>query len=232
MIADNLAVIQTNIAAAAARSGRSNSAVSLVAVSKHQDVAAMKAYAELIDKQGQLPLFGESYVQEYATKKRLLNCKHCSRLIGPLQSNKVARAVELFDLIESVHSLKIAQLVSQHALKLSKRQAIYLQVNISQDQDKQGFNPSEIEDLIKDHIFNLAGIDLRGLMTITKLYPEPEGARQDFRALRNLADNLQTKIPKMPSLALSMGMSADYEIAIEEGATHVRIGTALFGERS
>lgn len=232
MIADRLRQIEDRIAAAAERSQRSPSAIQVVAVSKHQSVESMRNYAEILCARSQIALFGESYVQEYVSKRSALNINHTVHLIGPLQSNKVARAVELFDLIESVHSLRVAKLISQQAQKHDKQQAIYLQVNVSNDHGKHGFDSTEIIELLRNEIESLPNIEIRGLMTITRLYSNAEDARTDFRALRQLRDKLQSEFSFSGQLALSMGMSADYEVAVEEGATHVRIGSALFGERS
>ena len=232
MIADRLRQIEQRIATAAAISKRTLNDVTLVAVSKHQSIAAMQSYCDLCAQNSRNVIFGESYLQEYAAKRAVLGRSHQSHLIGPLQSNKVARAVDVFDLIESVHSERIARLISEQAIKRSKKQAVFLQVNISNDGDKHGFSPNEIDDLLSKSLLHLDGIEVQGLMTITKLYDKPEGARGDFDALRQLRDRLQAKFDFATPLALSMGMSADYEIAIEEGATHVRIGSALFGDRS
>lgn len=232
MIADRLYKIEQRIAEAATRSGRSASDVTIVAVSKHQSVEAMQHYADILATRSQEVVFGESYVQEYASKQKVLCRPSKVHLIGALQSNKAARAVELFDLIESIDSLRIAGYVSNQAIKRRKIQPVFLQINVSNDRDKHGFDPDEIQVLLERSILGLEGLDVQGLMTITRLYHDPDDARGDFKALRMLRDTLQSKFHFARPLALSMGMSADYEIAIEEGATHVRIGTALFGERS
>ena len=232
MIAERLRQIESRIAAAAIKSGRQAADVTLVAVSKHQSSQVMQAYAEIMRARAQVAIFGESYLQEYNSKRAALLLPHKVHLIGPLQSNKVARAVEIFDLIESVHSLRIAELISLQANKRSKKQAVYLQVNISNDDNKHGFSPKEIYESLGQSIMKLDGLDVQGLMAITRLYDVPEDARADFGALRSLRDKLQGAFALSAPLALSMGMSADYEVAIEEGATHVRIGSALFGERS
>ncbi|RIL06064.1 MAG: YggS family pyridoxal phosphate-dependent enzyme [Proteobacteria bacterium] len=228
-IEERLAEIKSRIEAAKERGGRKDSKVSLVAVSKKQPVSKMASYKEICEARGEIPIFGENYVQDFRDKSAHLGGKLIAHLIGPLQSNKAKLAVQLFDVIESIDSIAIAEEVNKQAAKAGKRQQVYLQINISQDSAKHGFAPDEVEDLIIGSFVKLDNLEVRGLMTITKLYENPESARPDFRALTALAGRLERHCSS--PLEISMGMSDDFEVAIEEGATHVRIGTALFGSR-
>lgn len=205
--------------------------VALVAVSKKHPAELIRDY--LTESARLFPsshlVLGENYVQEWAQKRSVLTdvieqFSVKTHLIGPLQSNKAPAAVKNFDLIESVHNLRLLGVLGRACQQSSSGLDIMLQVNISEDSAKAGFLPLEIAAAYEEAL-RYGDLRVRGLMTITKEYPEPEGARDDFRRLRELRDELN------PALELSMGMSADFEVAIEEGATLVRVGTALFGER-
>ena len=217
----NLLKIQQRIAAALKRSGR-NTSVELVAVSKLQPASLVQEFLNL----GGSIILGENYVQEFKKKREELKGDFKAHLIGPLQRNKAKLAVELFDLIESVHSVEVAQAIDKAAAQLGKVQEIFLQINISSDAAKSGFTANAAAEFFRGELTRLKNLNCTGLMTITELYEKPEEARGDFRSLNQLAQSLK------PGLGLSMGMSQDFEIAVEEGATHVRVGTALFGERS
>ena len=224
-IATQLESIRARIAAAEARAGRAPGSVTLLAVSKTfpaQDVAA--AYAA-----GQR-LFGENRLQEAMEKMPALP-EDCSwHLIGPLQRNKVRKALEQgLSLIQAVDSLKLAQAVSRIAAELGKTADILLEVNIDGEQSKHGFAPQELRDLWAE-LTALPHVRIQGLMCIPAPVQQPEAARPAFAALRHLADELRTRGP-LPLPMLSMGMSHDFEIAIEEGATLVRVGSAIFGHR-
>lgn len=223
---------------AARRSARDPDSITLVAVSKYQSLASMCEYA-IAARQRWIPVvFGESYVQELKAKRAefdragLIGEFH---LLGPLQSNKIRDAVRIADLIESVHSLKIIEGIAKEARAIGKRQAIFLQVNIGNDPQKSGFSKEQLSEACRAVSAYRDCLALRGLMTITKYYPVTEDVRADFRAFNELRRSLQ-KSPEITcfeheKILLSMGMSSDFEIAIEEGADLVRVGTKLFGER-
>jgi pyridoxal phosphate enzyme (YggS family) len=222
-IAARLKEINERIERARALSPFPSRRVQLVAVSKRQPterVSALFAAAE-----GLPIVLGENYVQEWAEKRTLLPAPAEIHLIGPLQSNKAREAVVLFDVIESVHSSKLLALLSKEAARIGKVQRIFLQVNVSGDIAKSGFAPDEMPEIFSGARV-LPGVSVEGLMTITREYDTPEGAREDFRAMRMLRETLD------PQLELSMGMSSDFDVAIQEGATLVRVGSALFGARS
>ena len=166
-------------------------------------------------------------MQEYKGKLNSLSGEYRVHLIGALQRNKAKAAVELFDVIETIDGREIADAVDGAAAKRGKVQEVFLQINVSQDAAKHGCADSEAAALA-DHIRGRCpNLSLRGLMAITRFYEEPQGARGDYARLRGLAETLRVSEP----LELSMGMSLDFEIAVEEGATLVRIGSALFGKR-
>ena len=217
----NLLKLQQRVAAALKRSGRSTS-VQLVAVSKLQPASLVQEFVNL----GGSIILGENYVQEFKKKRVELKGDFQAHLIGPLQRNKAKLAVELFDVIESVHSVEVAQAIDKAAAQSGKVQEIFLQINISSDSAKSGFTADAAVEFFKGELTKLKNLNCTGLMTITELYEKPEDARGDFSRLYQLAQSLK------PGLSLSMGMSQDFEIAVEEGATHVRVGTALFGQRS
>ncbi|MBF0322379.1 MAG: YggS family pyridoxal phosphate-dependent enzyme [Magnetococcales bacterium] len=225
-IADNLAGILARMRAAAGRVGRDPSGVRLVAVSKTQPVAAIREAMEA----GQT-LFGESRIQEAREKKILLQGHPLQwHLIGPLQRNKVKNAVALFDMIQSVDSVALAKDIHQR-MAGSPPMPILVQVNVGREPQKHGFEPEEVEDAIRA-MAPLSGIAIRGLMTIPPWNENPELSRPFFQELASLADQLrQLAIPGVAMDELSMGMSQDYVVAIEEGATLVRVGTAIFGEK-
>jgi hypothetical protein len=181
-------------------------------------------------------LFGENRVQEFETKRQLLREMGVHgaevHLIGHLQSNKSAKAVELFDGIDSVDSLRLAERLNEAAGKLGKTLPILLEIKLSEEPTKNGLVPEAGETLsLLEHLPNLTHLSLRGLMTIAPLDENPETARACFRRLRALRERWSAEFPRLDLRELSMGMSGDFEIAIEEGSTLVRIGTALFGAR-
>lgn len=211
------------------------SGITCVAVSKTHGAAEMNEYARAARAEGIPVVFGESYLQEYREKASHLADYDEVHLIGPLQSNKVREAVASFDLIHSVHSEKILGLIAREAARIGKRQRILLQVNIGEDPRKSGFTVADIERILTLVEGEAATLQLEGLMTITPFYDDPQDARGDFRAMANLKSELMQKgwqrVFQGGEIRLSMGMSGDFDIAIEEGADIVRIGTALFGER-
>lgn len=224
-LAANFDTVRNRIQGACARAGRDPAAVSLVAVSKGQPPQAVRAAAEL----GQ-PLFGENRVQEAKAKIELCPGHVRWHLIGHLQSNKCRDAVALFTMIESVDSLSLAQEINKWGDKEAKTMPILLEVNIAGESTKFGFKPAHLLEVF-NQINALPRVEIHGLMTIAPWVPEAEKARPIFRQLRELKEQCE-KILGAPLPHLSMGMSGDFEVAIEEGATMVRIGSALFGPRS
>jgi len=216
-IAGRLAQVLARIAAACERSGRSPQGVTLIAVSKGFSADAVReAVAAGVTH------IGENRVQEAAQKRPALEDPTgvTWHLIGHLQTNKVNAALGLFDVIHSVDSLRLAEAISNRALS---NVPVFLEVNVSQEPTKTGFSMQELPDAFRSarHLH----LDIRGLMTIAPLSKDPEDARPVFRDLRAAAHDLGLA-------GLSMGMTDDYEVAIEEGATHVRTGRAIFGERA
>jgi pyridoxal phosphate enzyme (YggS family) len=223
--------IQRRIAAARARSA-CKEPVRLVCVSKRISASTIRELQDALSGDEQLFL-GESYVQEYREKRDAL-LPHSSTMIGALQRNKARDAVSLFDLIESVHSAKLALALEKEAKKQRKRVPVSLQVNISEDSLKAGFSSEEFRSVVSHWNDHFEWLQLCGVMTITAYYEEPEMARGDFRALTALAKEVFQAFPESFSVQapdISMGMSSDFEVAIEEGATSVRVGSALFGAR-
>jgi PLP dependent protein len=222
--AENLAAIHERIAQACARAGRDPASVQLLAVSKGMPPEAIRAAVDA----GQ-QFFGENKVQE--AKAKIPECPGRARwqMIGHLQSNKCRDAVQLFEMVQSVDSLPLAQELNKWADKLSKRLPILLEVNVAGEATKFGFQPDAVLEHL-DAINALLRLEVHGLMTIAPWTPEPEKVRPAFRRLRELKEACEGKLGA-PLPHLSMGMSGDFEVAIEEGATIVRIGTALFGPR-
>lgn len=229
-IASNLSDIRERIASSAKRAGRSCEDVALMAVCK---TFPAEAILEAYDA-GQR-LFGENKVQEFAAKFPSLTHLADARfhMIGHLQSNKAAKAAEIFHAVDSVDSAKLAQRLNDTAQKLGKTLDVLLEINVGGEEAKSGLAPdsSELYAILRQSP-QWRNLRVRGLMTIPPFTDDPEGARPYFRRLREVRDHLNA--PHLPSIvlsALSMGMSHDFEVAIEEGSTCVRIGTAIFGER-
>jgi len=222
-----LAGIRERIAAACERSGRDAVEIRLLGACKRQPAARLRAAFD-----AGLRLFGENLVQEAEARRSLLPAAASWHLIGPLQSNKTTRAAALFDAVHSIDRLKIARRLDGAALAGSRRLVGFLEINLGEEASKHGFAPSELSAAAAE-LAELEGVRLEGLMAIPPWEGEPQRMRPWFRRLRELRDELFSRSPwsDRPGY-LSMGMSGDYEIAIEEGATHVRIGTALFGPRA
>jgi pyridoxal phosphate enzyme (YggS family) len=224
-IAENLAHLHEQIAEACRKANRQPSEVTLMAVSKvHPVEMILEAYAA-----GQR-LFGENRVQEFQEKsqyvKDLTDAKF--HLIGPLQSNKTAKAAELFDAIDAVDSLKIAQRLKTAAATLGKKLPVLIEVKLSHEDSKHGLAPAELPALLTA-MSELESVEAVGLMTVPPWSEDAETARPYFRELRRLRDESAARFPRVTQL--SMGMSNDFRVAIEEGSTCVRVGTALFGRR-
>ena len=223
-LAENLAAIQQRIAAACARAGRDPASVTLLAVTKGQGPETVRAAADL-----GLTLFGENKVQEGRVKIAICPSHLRWHMIGHLQSNKCRDVVHCFSMIEGVDTLALAQEINKIADKQAKTMPILLEVNIAGEASKFGYKPEAVPaDL--DAINALPRLELHGLMTIAPWSPEPERARAVFRKLRELKERCEQQMG-VPLPVLSMGMSGDFEVAIEEGSTLVRIGTTLFGAR-
>lgn len=229
-IVERILSIESRIAQAAQKAGREIDSVNLVAVSKHQPLEIVQQYCGFQNYRAKAVIFGENYVQEFRDKKSELTGQFKAHLIGPLQRNKVKQAIGLFDLIQSVDSERLLKEIDKEAAKIQKIQSVFLQINVSKDPAKSGFLSEAIDESLLRRLSAFTSIRIEGLMTITQLYQDSEQARKDFRTLRNLGTEVQ-KLLSLPFCCLSMGMSDDFEVAIEEGASHVRIGTALFGER-
>ena len=224
-IAQNLALVQERMAVAAARAGRAPEAVRLVAVSK--TVEAQRVAQALAAGQ---TLFGENYVQEAREKIPQLGAGPQWHLIGHLQSNKAKLAVQLFSVVQTVDRFKLAQALDRHAGAEGKRLGVLLQVNVGGEAQKSGCQPGEAPALAQA-VAGLSHLELMGLMTMPPFFDQPEKVRPMFAELRRLAVKLAPDLPPGSMDQLSMGMSGDFEAAIEEGATLVRVGTAIFGDR-
>lgn len=228
MIAENLAHIKEHIGQCALACGRSPQEIQLVAVSKNVSAAAVR---EAITAGHHL--FGENYLQEARLKIAELGKEASFHFIGHLQSNKAKTAAELFDVIETVDSFKIAAALNRHLEGLQRNLKILIQVNIGGEENKSGTQPEATERVLRE-IGTLPNIKAVGLMTIPPMSSDMEDARPYFRKMRELADYLDSLelFAAGEKVELSMGMSDDYPVAIAEGATIVRIGTAIFGPRS
>lgn len=225
-LAARIRAVRARVAAAAERSGRQPGDVLIVAVSKTVDAAHVRLAYEL-----GLKTFGENRVQEARSKIAALRVPLIRwELIGHLQTNKVARAVELFARIQSVDSLRLAEALEARAAQLQCTLPILLEVNVTGEASKSGFAPAEVPAAARA-IAALPHLRPEGLMTVAPIVADPEQARPIFRALRTLRDELRAERPEGGWVHLSMGMTDDFEVAIEEGATIVRIGRALFGDR-
>ena len=224
-IGENLARVREQIAAAAARSGRSPDDIELVAVSKAHPAEKVQAAVEA----GQV-LFGENRVQEARIKIPLLPSRLRWHFIGHLQKNKIRHALPLFELFHGIDSLALAEDMQRVADEEGMRPRILLEVNVAGEASKHGFSPEALRRDLESAL-SLGRLSIEGLMTIPPLAPEAEASRRYFVALRELRDQVEAEFAlRLPQL--SMGMSGDFPIAIEEGATLVRVGTAIFGERS
>lgn len=225
-LADRLAAVQASIAEAAARAGRAREDIELVAVSKTHPPEAVH---EAIDA-GQL-LFGESRVQEARAKIPLLPGRARWHFIGHLQRNKIRHALGLgFELLHGIDSLETARDVNRIANEAGAFPKVLLEVNVAGESSKFGFSPMKLREQMEE-LLALDRLQIEGVMTIAPLAPKAEDSRPHFAKLRTVRDAVQTEF-RVPLPRLSMGMSGDYAVAIEEGATLVRVGTAIFGTRS
>ena len=238
-LAESLERLEEAIAAACRKAGRGRGEVELMAVSKTYPAATIAEAAEL-----GLRLFGENRVQEFAAKAEALaewraegsiaaaDVPILVHLIGHLQSNKTARAAELFDAVDSVDSLRLAEKLNEAAGKVRKRLPVLIEVKLSPEETKAGLEPESVDAAeLLERLPDLHHLHAQGLMTIAPWGVEEDVTRACFRSLRTWRDKWAVSYPKLALEVLSMGMSGDFPLAIEEGATRIRVGTALFGKR-
>jgi hypothetical protein len=229
-IADNIAVIRERIFRAAARVHRNPDSITLMAVSKTMEPERIKeAYA------AGLRVYGENRVQEFEGKSAALTDLKDAQwhLIGHLQSNKARKAAELFQAVDSVDSLRLAEKLNQSAAEIGKKLIVLIEIKVGEEENKAGIpvDSPELESILRAAP-KLENMQIRGLMTVPPFTENPEGARPYFRLLRDLRDQIAARnLPGIQMDVLSMGMSHDFEVAIEEGSTCVRVGTAIFGAR-
>jgi PLP dependent protein len=225
-LASNIANVRSKIVAAAQRAGRAPGDITLVAVSK-------TVALELVQMAYNLGVtnFGENRVQDALPKIAAFHPPEVRwHMIGHLQRNKASKVIGPFFCVQSVDSLPLAQALNRHAEEEGKRLPILLQVNVSGEASKEGMTPAATPELARQ-IASLPYVEVQGLMTIAPLVQDAEETRPVFRELRALRDRLRTEVPACSWQHLSMGMTDDYTVAIEEGATIVRVGRAIFGER-
>lgn len=227
-ILENIKNVFRKISSAAIRSGRSPFDIKLVAVTKTVSIETIKEAIDL-----GLRVFGENKVQEAREKISNIKSEFSTsqiewHLIGHLQKNKAKIAVEFFDVIQTIDSIELAKLVNKFAEKKGKIQRVLIQVKLSEEETKHGVLKENLLDLIKA-VAEMKNIKLDGLMTMPPFFDDPERTRPYFKELRQLRDHAEQLGYRLPEL--SMGMTNDFEVAILEGATMVRIGTAIFGER-
>jgi PLP dependent protein len=230
-IAENIAQVRERIAAASRRAGRNADEITLMAVSKTFPAERIReAYA------AGLRVFGENRVQEFAGKANTLRDLSDIEwhLIGHLQTNKAAKAAELFDAVDSVDSVRMAEKLNALAESAGKSLSVLIEINVGGEQAKSGVAPGsdELEQILQCAP-QWGNLKIHGLMTVPPYTEDPEGSRLYFRQLRQIRESIAARaLPKIGTVVLSMGMSHDFEVAIEEGATCVRVGTAIFGERA
>lgn len=226
-IRQNLEKIRSSIDEVALRCQRASDTIKLVAVSKRFPAAAIEEAL-----QANQVVFGENYIQEAAEKKQVLSNRIKLHFIGHLQSNKAKTAVECCDMIETIDRPKIVRALHKHLESENRYLDVLVQVNVGGESQKSGVLPQDTESLLI-YMQDFPRLRLCGLMTMPPFTPDPERSRPYFRALREIALRMHAKglLDKQDKIELSMGMSHDYQVAIEEGATLIRIGTAIFGER-
>jgi PLP dependent protein len=229
VLKENLDRIEAQIAAACREAGRPRSEVALMAVSKMHPASAIIAAEGL-----GVRLFGENRVQEFQEKSAQLSLTGAEfHLIGHLQSNKAARAAELFGSVDTLDSVSLAERLDQAATRLGRRLGVLIEIKLSPEATKAGLDPESAEFVgLLERLPDLAGLELRGLMMVPPFLEDLPAVRPYFKSLRVLRDRLAAAHPRLSFAELSMGMSHDFPVAIGEGATQVRIGTALFGARN
>ena len=226
MLSDNLHEVQENIIKACERSGRNPEDVTLIAVSKTKPVSDIEQiYAAGIRE------FGENKVQEMNDKQKVLPGDINWHMIGHLQRNKVKYIVDNVAMIHSVDSVRLAEEISKEAVKKNVTVDILVEVNVAKEESKFGLYTEDVRQFV-EQISKLPGINIKGLMTSAPFVDNPEDNRQYFKKLKDLSVDINAKnIDNVHMDFLSMGMTNDYVVAVEEGATHVRVGTAIFGHR-
>jgi len=230
-IAENIARVQEQIAVAASRASRNPEEITLMAVSKTFPAESIReAYA------AGLRVFGENRVQEFADKAAAVRDLHDAewRLIGHLQTNKAAKAAELFDAVDSVDSLRMAEKLNGFAESAGKTLSVLIEINLGGEPTKSGIPPGsdELEQIVQGAP-RWGNLKIQGLMTVPPYTEDFEGSRPYFRQLRQIRESIAARaLPQIGMAVLSMGMSHDFEVAIEEGSTCVRVGTAIFGLRA
>jgi PLP dependent protein len=226
-IRSNTSIIKQKIVAAAARAGRNPDSIQLMAVSK---TVSPERIREAMN--AGLTLFGENYVQEAREKIPAIGHSVQWHMIGHLQTNKAKYVINLFDWIHSVDRLELAQELDKRAGQNNRKLQILIEVNVSGEESKSGVEPSQVLELVRQ-ISILPNLSVRGLMTMPPYSNDPETSRPCFQALRKLRDDIiRAAIPGIQMDELSMGMTDDFEVAIEEGATIIRVGRAIFGARA
>ncbi len=225
-IRDNIEDVLENIAKAAGSVGRNKDDVTLIAVSKTKSVSDIEAALECHVKN-----MGENKVQEIRQKYEALGNNAKWHMIGHLQTNKVKYIIDKVDLIHSVDSIKLAEKISVEAKKMDKNIDILIQLNVANEESKFGIKTRELDDFISQ-VRNMSHVRIKGLMTIAPYVEDPEENRKIFREINQLAVDIKRKnIDNVNMDILSMGMTNDYMVAIEEGSTMVRVGTGIFGKR-
>lgn len=225
-VIENYRIVDEKVRKACERAGRKREEVTLIAVSKTKPVSMIEELLPLhvVD-------FGENKVQELTSKSEILPSDLHWHMIGHLQRNKVKYIIDKACLIHSVDSLRLAETINQEAVKKNVTASILIEVNVAGEESKFGVAPNDAEKLI-EKISHLSNIQVKGLMTIAPFVENAEENREIFRNLRNLSVDIQEKkFNNVTMNVLSMGMTGDYKVAIEEGATMVRVGTGIFGER-
>lgn len=226
-IRKNIQSVKYRIASAAERVGRSVGSIELVAISKTKPV---RAILEAID--AGITDIGENRVQEAAIKHSQVNRFVKWHLVGHLQTNKVKQALQMFDLIHSVDSLRLLTEINRRSGQLNCQTDVLVEVNTSGEESKYGLQPNEVQKFMESAL-ECTHVRIKGLMTIGKFLPDPEDVRPSFTLLRNIKEMIDSQgYPDIQMKYLSMGMTNDFEVAIEEGADMVRIGSAIFGERA
>lgn len=226
-LADNLARIRARVARAAERAGRDPASVTLIAVTKGVDAGTIARAVE-----AGVTDIGENRVQEARAKFPDVPAGVRRHMIGHLQTNKVRQCLELFDVVHSLDRLSLAETISRRATAMGKEVPVLVQVNVAGEATKHGLAPAQVLPFVRT-VAEMPGLAVRGLMTMAPLVDDPETVRPVFRELRRLAETVaEAGIRGVSMEWLSMGMSNDFEVAVEEGSTMIRVGTAIFGPRS
>lgn len=225
-VKENLARLRGEVFAAAVKAGRNPADIRIIAVTKNISVERM---SEAV-REGAVDM-GENRVQELLAKQPYFDAGVRWHLIGHLQTNKVKAVVGRINLIHSLDSWHLAGEIDRRSREAGIVTEVLVQVNVSGEKSKYGLNPEETQDFIGTAALDLPGLSVRGLMTIAPLVDDPEEVRPVFRELKSLFDRIKQKIPAVPMEYLSMGMTNDYRVAVEEGSNILRVGTAIFGAR-